>query len=340
MAKIDSNVPRTIPTTSSQPAAKPAAAPATAPAAPPPGGWALKPASTRQAAATTALPTDPKKMDIVCPVLGAMVAEGKVKMAPDGTMKLKDLRAGAAESLKVTKPLEASLTAIGFIANKPGQIAHNMFHREMNVLDLRAGFIKHPGDSAILTGGKFDADKFAALASHAEGGLMTADSFGKAIAANTLRDLQPGQILETAVKGKNFSEIEFAGLLGVFGKTDPQTGKFGIPVEELRAMYQDKKLPTVGEPSLVDIVALQASLKLKADAKLAGTAFNALATATGVSRAGARLTEGDRASTAAGQAAMSAGKSAACPHLNNAAKMPPQVNDAVNAHTQAGIKDR
>lgn len=337
MPKI-SDAPRLAPTPAAQPKAAPA--PAAAPAAAPNTGWGLKPASTRAPAATAQLPSDPKKMDVVCPVLGALVAEGKVKMAPDGTMKLKDLRTDGGEVMKLTKPLQASLTAIGFIANKPGEVAHNMLHREMNVLDLRAGFIKHPGDSAILTGGKFDAEKFAALASHADGGIMTTESFGKAIAANTLRDAKPGQVLETVVKGKNFSEIEFAGLLSVFGKTDPKTGKFGIPVEELRALYQDKKLPSTGDPSLIDTVALQASLKLKADASLAGTALDSLSTAGGVSKAGARLSEGERASSVAGQAAIGAGKAAACPHLNGSMKAPAQVNDAVNAHTQAGIKDR
>lgn len=342
MAKID-NLPRPIVSTpSTTPAKAPAAAPAAAPTArsPAAAGWTLKGASTRAPAAASQLPTDPKQMDIVCPVLGALVAEGRVKMSPDGTMKLKDLRENGGDVMKLTRPLEASLTAIGFIANKPGDIAGNMLHREMNVLDLRAGFIKHPGDSAILTGGRFDAEKFAALASHADGGLMTTDSFAKAIAANVQRDAKPGQVLETVVKGMNFSEVEFAGLLSVFGKTDPKTGKFGIPVDELRAMYQDKKLPATGDPSLIDTVALQASLKVKVDAKLAGSAFNSLSTASGVSKAGARLAEGDRTMTAGGQASQSAGKAAACPHLNGAAKMPPQVNDVVNAHTQAGVKDR
>ena len=49
---------------------------------------------------------------------------------------------------------------------------HNTLHGSMNVVDLRSGSIKHRGDSAILTAGKFDA-----LVSHTENGVMTVDSF-------------------------------------------------------------------------------------------------------------------------------------------------------------------
>ena len=340
MAKIDNQAPRPL---TPLPKAEPAKAekPKAAAEVSQSQGWALKGASSRATAAPTQVPADPKQMAIVCPVLGALVKEGKVKMAPDGTMKLKDLREAGDASMNLTRPLQASLTAIGFIANKPGDVAHNMLHREMNVLDLRSGMIKHPGDSEILTAGKFDEAKFDAFASHAEGGNMTTESFARAIAANVRRDARPGQVLDTVVRGMNFSEVEFAGLLSVFGKTDPQTGKFGIPVGELRALYQDQQLPSLGDPSLIDTVALQASLKVKVDANLAGSAFGSTSTASGMSKAGVRLAEGDRSSSAAGQAASSAGKAAACPHLNGVGKAPPpQVNDVVNAHTQAGVKDR
>ena len=339
MAPIKNDAPRPVTTRSSQPAKTEEAK--STPAAASTAGWGLKGASTRATAAPAQLPTDPKQMAIVCPVLGALVKEGKVKMEADGTMKLKDLRTDGGASMNLTRPLQASLTAIGFIANKPGDVAHNMIHQEMNVLDLRTGMIKHPGDTAILTNGKFDEAKFNALASHAEGAVMTPDSFAKAIAANVQRDAKPGQILDTVVRGMNFSEVEFAGLISVFGKTDPQTGKFGIPVKELRELYENQKLPTLGDPSMIDTIALQASLKVKVDANLAGSAFGSTSTATGVSKAGARLAEGDRSSTAGGQASSSAGKAAACPHMNGVGKAPPpQVNDIVNAHTQAGIKDR
>lgn len=193
--------------------------------------------------------------------------------------------------------------------------------------------IKHPGDSAILSGGQFDAAKFDALASHAERGVMTVDSFSKAIAANVQRDLQPGQAQsdDTLVRGKNFAIVEFAGLVATFGKKDPKTGKLGIPVEALRALYQDKKLPSVDGATLVETLKLQASMTMKVDGALAASAFKSVATATGLAELGARVAEG-REGSLGGQAAISAGKAANCPHLAKGAAMPGQVNDVVNAH--------
>ncbi len=326
--------PLSTPTVSSPATEKKPAAAAAATS----GTYTPKPASARVAAPTGPMPTDPKTMDIVCPVLASLVNEGKVKMRADGTMKLDDLVNSPA--LNLTRPMKTALTGIGFLANKPGDIAHNTFFKEMNVLDLRAGLEKHPSDTAILTAGRFDPEKFDKLVSNADGNMMTPESFAKAIAQNTVRDATPGNVLRATAFGSNASEVEFAALLTVFGKKDPATGKFGLTVEEMRGLFQDKKLPPTGNPTLIDVGAMQASLKVKVDAQLAGVAVRSLATAAGLSTAGMRLAEGDRTSTAGAQASVSAGKAAACPHLNGSVKAPQQINDTVNAHTQAGISQQ
>ena len=332
MPKITPNQPRIVTTPKTEAAqSKPVAAEAAKPA-----GWAAKAGQTAHAATT---PVPDRQKEIVCPVLASMVNEGRVKLSPDGALKLSDLRA-ATKDLQMDAGLRGGLTATGFIANTPHDIMHNTLHGEMNVLDLRSGSIKHPGDSAILTAGKFDQGKFDALVSHAEGGVMTVDSFAKAISANVQRDLLPGQQVDTLVRGKNFSAVEFGALLASFGKTDPKTGKLGISVEDMRGLYQDKKLPTANPATLVEATALTASLALKADAALAGTAFRSLATATGLSDAGARISGGkDVGATAAGQAAIGAGKAANCPHMAKAGAMPRNPNDVVNAHTPAGVSE-
>ena len=169
---------------------------------------------------------------------------------------------------------------------------------------------------------------------------MTVDSFANAISANVQRDLIPGQKTDTLVRGKNFSAVEFGALLASFGKTDPKTGKLGISVEDMRGLYQDKKLPAANTATLVEATALTASLAMKADAALAGTAFRSLATATGLSDAGARISTGkDVGATAGGQAAIGAGKAANCPHMAKAGPMPRNPNDVVNAHTPAGLSE-
>ena len=334
MPKILPNQPRLVTTPKTDAAtARPAAAGATAT----PAGWSARAGQTTQAA--TAAPIPDRQKAIVCPVLASMVNEGRVKLSPDGALKLSDLR-DATKDLKMDAGLRAGLTATGVIANRPQDILHNTIHGEMNVLDLRSGPVKHPGDSAILTAGKFDQGKFDALVSHAEFGVMTVDSFAKAISANVQRDLIPGQKVDTLVRGKNFSAVEFGALLASFGKTDPKSGKLGISVEDMRALYQDKKLPAANTATLVEATALSASLAVKADAALASTAFRSLATATGLSDAGARISGGKEVgATAAGQAAVGAGKAANCPHMANAGAMPRNVNDVVNAHTPAGLSE-
>lgn len=329
MTKITGNQPRAV-TSNHAEAPKPKAGVE----APKSAGWATK---TGQSTSAAAAPLPDRQKEIVCPVLGSMVNEGRIKLAPDGSLKLSDLRA-ATKDLQMDAGLRGGLTATGLIANKPGDIMHNTLHGSMNVLDLRSGNIKHPGDSAILTAGKFDQAKFDALVSHAEGGVMTVDSFARAIAANVQRDMIPGQKLDTLIRGKNFSNVEYGALLASFGTRDAKSGKLGISVEDMRALYQDKKLPPANPATLVEATALTASLAVKVDAKLAQTAFRSLATATGLSDAGARISQGKEVSgSAAGQAAIGAGKAANCPHMNKAQAMPRNPNDVVNAHTAAGV---
>lgn len=333
MTKITGNQPRPVSQQVTE-APKPKSAPGAE--APKAAGWAAK---TGQTPTQPSVPVPDRQKEIVCPVLGSMVNEGRIKLAPDGTLKLSDLRE-ATKALQMDAGLRAGLTATGVVANKPGDILRNTIHGSMNVLDLRSGAIKHPGDSAILTEGKFDQQKFDALVSHAENGVMTVDSFAKAIAANVKRDLLPGQTIDTLVRGKNFSNVEYGALLASFGTKDSKTGKLGISVEDMRSLYQDKKLPAANEATLIEATALTASLAVKVDAALAGSAFRSLATATGLSDAGARISQGkETGMTAAGQAAIGAGKAANCPHMNKGGAVPRQLNDVVNAHTAAGLSE-
>ncbi len=290
-----------------------------------PGDAAARPraaagSAPAQATAAIGVPANPKDMDIICPVLGAMVAEGKVKMSPDGTIKISDLRKGFDNQVGMTTPAAVAAAALGFFANKPSDILHNTLHREFNVLDLRAGFGRHQGDSDVLAKGKFDGEKFKALVSHAKNGVMTEDSFAAALAANTSRD-DNGTDAAALKKGKTLASGEYGALLAVFGKKDPATGQLGIAVEDLRAMFQDKKLPPVPEGNLRDIASLTASVGKAADVQLATGAFRSTSTVTGLAQAGVNLSNGVGAKASA-QASVGAGKAASCPHMNGVGKMP------------------
>jgi hypothetical protein len=292
-------------------------------------------ATTGASANTVQLPTDPKDMAIVCPVLGALVAQGKVQVSPDGTIKLDDLRNVFGNDFKMTPALAEVTAGTGYAANGLDQVFHNIANQQMDVFDLRTGALKHPSDSAILTAGQFDEQKFDALVSHAQNGVMTLDSFSQAIAANEQRDSDQG-LAKAYAFGTNASEVEFGALLTVFGTRDAATGEVGIPVDQLRALYQDKQLPPVvgGTVGLPDVTVIQQTLHVKVDAALAASAFKSVATATGLAQAGARISAGEP-DAAANPASIGAGKSAACPYLNGTLQMPSDPNQVVTVHLNA-----
>ncbi len=205
-----------------------------------------------------------RDMDIVCPVLGAMVASGKLQMDADGNVKLSQLRDILVHDHNLS-PIMARATAVtGFAGNGPLDVLGNLLGNEMNVLELRSGMIKHPGDSAILTGGKFDQGRFDAFVAHAapggpgEGGRMTIESFARAVQAQADRDqdgatrvagsggalgwILPGG-LDTVVRGQPSAVVEYSALLNVYGQTDPATGERYITTDDLLTLYRDKQLP-------------------------------------------------------------------------------------------------
>jgi hypothetical protein len=334
----------TTPPSTPRPAEAPKTSQATSIA--PQGGWKATGTQARQPTeAAKAIAPGTGKNEIICPVLRALVNEGRVKMAPDGAVSVDELNK-AVKDLGGSKALGAATWGIGTIGNKPTDILHNIVNREMNVVNLPQGIVPHPADTQILRNGRFDEQKFNALVKHADkNGRMTADSFARAIADNYHRDRDAGAgFIDSAVRGLNFAELEFAGLLAVFGSKDPSTGKMGISVADLRTLYEQGTIPPGMQnqkSGVIEAVALQASLKLKVDANLARDALGSIFTATGLSSAGARLSGGKTAEaekSAAQLMSMGAGKAANCPHMNNKVKMPDGPAGVVNAHTPAGIQ--
>lgn len=329
-----------IPPTTSKPIAN--SAPATTAAKPtsetpaPAAGWgpkeptrrlASEPTPTLATAAPLGTPTDPKSMDIVCPVLNALVGSGKLKMATDGTVKFSDLNSALKHELGITPDLRAAALAAATVANPT--TLHNLTNREFNVLELRSGRLKHAADSAILTSGRFDEAKFQALVSHAENGRMTEASFANAIVANTERDRPLGD--KAAVAGSGISKVEFGLALTAFGTKGPD-GKLGIAVDDLRMLYQQKQIPLhlVQKGSVPELMKLSSAIGKQVDAQFAARALNSPATASGLSSAGVRAANGT-APDASALAAMSAGKAANCPHLNGGVK-PQPAPSVVAAH--------
>lgn len=310
-------------------------------AAPSSAGWTAKGARGPSVAAQAIAPGS-GKTEVMCPVLRALANEGRVQLRADGSVSLDALNKAITE-LGGSKPLGAATWAIGSIGNKPTDVLHNLIHHEFNVVKLPEGIVPHPADTLILRNGKFDEARFNELVSHADHGVMTTDSFARAIADNYRRDVNGSNALDATVRGLNFAQVEFAGLLSVFGSKDNVTGKTGITVSDLRVLYEQGKIPEGMQhqrSNIIEAAALNASLAMKADANVAAGAMRSVFTATGLSDAGARLANGDDTSSSAGQlASLSSGKAAACPHLNGSMKMPVAPADVVNAHTPAGVAD-
>jgi hypothetical protein len=206
--------------------------------------------------------------EIVCPVLGSLVREGRVQLKPDGTVPFDELTS-AWRALGLSAPLRAGLRSLGVFANSPLDVRHNARAAELNVLDLRDGMLTHPADSGVLSHGKLDEGAFDTLIFHAEAGVMTIDAFARAIAQNVRRDLEPGQLLDTVLRGMNASVVEFSGLLALFGRRDHPHGKLGITVDELRALYFEQRLPISNGGAVHEVLSVHALMMIKVDAALA-----------------------------------------------------------------------
>lgn len=289
--------------------------------------------------------TPEHKMDIVCPVLAALVKDGRVKMDADGKIKLTQLKNVVSQRMGVSSTMSAALLGIGVVGNKPSDMLGNLMNMQLNVKELRGGMIKHPADSAVLTGGQFDQKKFDALVSHAKDGRMTIESFANAIRANAARDADPARRvpdviptslggilpsgLDAYVRGAPLSVVEFAPLVNVFGTRDPKTGERYIEVETLRKLYQDKELPpdarmqSRAKTGLVDATATMSRMAWQL----------AFGSAAGTAQAGAAKALGRGAQE--NDAVYGAGK-ATCPYMHGASpkQKPAGENELVAVHSK------
>ncbi|MBL8915578.1 MAG: hypothetical protein JNM17_33075 [Archangium sp.] len=318
--------------------AKPAAASSTS-APKTNAGWGATGAARTPSPTAVSIAPGSGKTEVMCPVLRALANEGRVQLRADGTVSVDELNR-AIKELGGSRPLGAATWAIGTIGNKPTDILKNIINHEFSLTKLPEGIVPHPADTQILRNGKFDEAKFNELVKHADRGVMTTESFANAIADNYRRDVGAGaNKLDATVRGLNFAQLEFAGLLSVFGSKNNATGKTGIKVEDLRVMYEKGQIPPGMQgqsSSVIEAMALQASLAIKSDANVAAGALSSVFTSKGLSDAGARLSGGG-ANDGVGQsgqlASMSAGKAAACPHMGGAVKKPAGPAEVVNAHT-------
>ncbi|MEW5855226.1 MAG: hypothetical protein AB2A00_40995 [Myxococcota bacterium] len=317
-----------------------------APVTPPTTAPVSQPQTAEQPRITDAMDRSVRaehKMEIVCPVLAAMVKEGRLKMDADGNIQLKQLKNVVVQQMGVSPTMAAALLGVGFFGNKPSDILRNIMGMQMNVKELRSGMIKHPADSAILTQGKFDQQKFDALVSHARNGRMTVEGFGHAIRSQAARDAHAdtkvqdviptslGGILpdgmDSYARGVPSALVEFSALVNIFGTKDPVTGERYIEVETMRKLYQDKALP----PD-VRMQSREATGMIDATATMSKMAWHmAFGSAAGTAQTGVAKAMGTNPKDA--DAVMGAGK-ATCPFMNGGTSMqkPATENELANLH--------
>ncbi len=288
-------------------------------------GTAPAPATADKFRASATAPqriVEETKMDIVCPLMGALVNAGHVKLDKDGRMKTTDFASAVYKNVGVTRTFAAGVLLSAPMANKPSDILGNVVGMRFNPLKMRSGLIKHPNDSMILEHGRFDEQKFQALVSHAEGGRMTTKSFANAISATIGRDQTD--------KGTKLAFAEAAAILNLFGAQNAKTGERSIDVDVLRNLYEHKQLPPADlmmsrpRSGLGD---LKTTMARMAQAMPMGTA-------AGDSAEGVRRSLG-QSSTVGANAVVGAGK-ARCPHMQGASPKPPPtgVDDVGKLHDQ------
>jgi hypothetical protein len=275
-----------------------------------------------------------------CPVLRALANSGYIHVAPDGTVNLDELQQAAADQLGMPAALARVVHGIGYGGNKASDVLHNV---DANVINLRAlpqGEAVHIADTRILKpNGDFSEANFERLTAHAvDGGngqkWMTLESFAQALVENVKRD--KGQPALELAKGRALAHGEFGALLNVFGTKTPN-GQLGIPVSELRALWQEAKLPPHYQPSVEGLTQTLASLSSRTTALAMKNAWSSSAhTASGLVHRAISFAFGHKTPQAGPASGVGAGKaSGACPYLNGQMAMPttPEaLNEMVSAH--------
>lgn len=273
------------------------------------------------------------EMPIACPVLKALVAEGSVKVDPNGRVKTSEML-DALKDHGMTRPMLEVLRGISYFANAPKDIPKNMLTQSFDVMHLRSGLTMHNSDSNILSQGHFDQAAFDRFTSHAKNGFMDEQAFADAVRANTEGDMKAQNPLVALTFGQNAVLAEYPVLIKLFGTKSPD-GKPAIAVDALKAFWKDGVLPQNVAPGSVGVASsavAYATMLSRVEPKLAGDVLRSIGTATGLAREGERLSTARDAANPTAMAGLGAAKAAKCPYMSGAAKMPAQVPATLDAH--------
>ncbi len=178
-------------------------------------------------------PTEASPPRIICPVIRAMVHENSLDVDTESHSDVTQL---GAYLKNLRMPFFSHWVA--FFANRPTNILTNILRGVFLPLKMHQGLIKHTSGTRILTAGEtgvFNKARFEKMIAAGDGERMTADDF---LNYNKTLQNEPG----STSAGAWLNRLEFSILLRFFGSID-KTGTRYLSSEDLRALYEDAKLP-------------------------------------------------------------------------------------------------
>lgn len=188
-----------------------------------------------------------KSHPIPCPMLGALAGEGHLTPDKDGKIELRQLDKAFKEVLGMSLPMRLSFRLTAPTSLSVTKLISNLIRREVDLHHLRGDIFDHKWDTGILAGGQFNQDAFDRMASFSsDGKTLTLAEWGMAMRAGLQQSRQAGADVPTGgastLVESSFVTFE-AGLIGsVLGRYDEQ-GTMRIALDDLLALYRDKKLP-------------------------------------------------------------------------------------------------
>lgn len=178
--------------------------------------------------------TDERFGRIMCPNLRTGVRMSLINPNEEGWVAIEELREyldyiGVPRDSKVADLL--IITAVN-----AGQVKKEGF---VNITELQDSFLDHGSDSGILNTPKgFDEERLQHVLAFANNGRITKQDLSKAISAFYQNGVNGKSVL-----GTNILSFEMAGMINVYGRTDPQTGEKYFTEQDFIDLWKNNRFP-------------------------------------------------------------------------------------------------
>jgi hypothetical protein len=194
------------------------------------------------------IPGKPADYYVTCPMIGCLIANGKLDLDPDGNVDLKQFFKVMTEFLGITPERAGVTVGTGVIGNHFGDLP-NVVDGKLNIYHLQGSLLDHQahGDTGIIRQNAFSQQRFDALISHrAEGTTyLTEKQYAAGIRAQLALDAtSPLKGLDVASRGFSEDVFEAGAIINTIGYTDAKTGERRIDIGVLEDFYKNRRLPS------------------------------------------------------------------------------------------------